>query len=137
MNMNKHFAAVLLVIAIILIVLFTYRQRIESFFSAPSGKTLVFFSSKRCGRCTEFQPIWNQFVYNFQDDQRVTFKQINGDMYPDALAMYNVTQYPTIIAIQQYPVPYAVKFGGFTLNNAYDNLIQFYTAFRSNSFYQG
>jgi thiol-disulfide isomerase/thioredoxin len=130
------FLVILIIIACILTISWYLRGNTELFFSTPSSKTIVFVYSKECAKCKEFQPIWNQFVQNFQDDNRITFKQLNGNMYPDMLRKYNITEYPTVLAIQEYPVPYVVRFKGSIWNNPYTSLLQFYAAFRSSSFTQ-
>ena len=138
MAISRFFVLALLGIVIIGGLVFYYLKSdsIEAFFSSPSDKTMIFISSKKCGACTAFQPIWDQFVYNMSSNPSVQFKQIDAEQNPQIVAKYMVQRYPTVIAVQQYPMPYAAKLDGFLIEEGYDRLMQFYVTLRSESFLQ-
>lgn len=85
-------------------------------------RQIYFFSSKNCSFCKSFQPVWDQFVFNHQnnDVNRVSFHQIDGDKYPELARRYNVTHFPSIIALYNDK-----HISTFNSERTYNNLVKF------------
>lgn len=62
-------------------------------------KEIIFFSSKDCRYCNEFQKLWNLFVMNNKNNNCVDFIQIDTNENPSIAKKYKVTELPKIIAV--------------------------------------
>lgn len=93
-------------------------------------KEILYFSSKNCGYCGQFQPVWNSFkkTYNnsFNDTNKIEIKQIDADQYPEIVRKFNIDGYPTVIGV--YNGEKVTEFNG---PRTYENLSKFYIRFQA------
>ena len=61
-----------------------------------SEKVLALFYAPWCGHCKRLEPVWDEFMQNFDGYNGVKIIKVNGDESPDLAQLHNVRGFPTI-----------------------------------------
>ena len=64
--------------------------------SPEDQKIMIMFFAPWCGHCKNMEPIWDEFVKNFDGYNGIKLMKINGEDNPELRQIHNINAYPII-----------------------------------------
>ena len=88
---------------------------------------VIYFSSKSCGHCAQVQPIWDQILRQFpQDDTGIIFKQVIYEDNPEPVKYFGIEAFPAIVGIRGGKIRTTFS-GARTFENVFRFVVMFHT----------